>query len=177
MASVWEFSPFAPPSALGARTSHPRPPFTLNDHSQVRPGLPVCVARSCVIGMLPANDRVAMVTVPSGVGVLMADDANGRGLAVPPMPESPHRCMFKLVPFAVARNPIDVTGQFLNDPSLLDRRSSSPPSSSSRPPAFRPCPPAPPAKQPMRRRTSASPSSSRCSRRTSSTRAISGGCA
>ena len=29
--------------------------------------------------------------------------------------------MLELVPFAAARNPIDVTGQFLNDPSLLDQ--------------------------------------------------------
>ena len=108
-------------SVLGARTSHPRPPFTLNDHSQVRPGLPAYVARSCVIETLPANNRVAMVTVSGGVGVLMADDAAGRGLAVPPIPESPHRRMLKLVPFAAGRNPIDVTGQFLNDPPLLDQ--------------------------------------------------------
>ena len=122
MASVREFSPFAHdplPPALGARTSHPRPSFKLNDHSQVRPGLPACVARSCVIGTLPANDRVAMVTVPSELGVLMADDANGRGLTVPPMPEAAQRRMLELAPFAAARNPIDATGQFLNDPSLL----------------------------------------------------------
>ena len=29
--------------------------------------------------------------------------------------------MLELVPFAAARNPIDVTGQVLNDPTLLDR--------------------------------------------------------
>ena len=109
------------PSALGARTSHPRPLFTLNDRSQVRPGLPACEARSCVIGTLPANDRVATVTVSGGVGLLMADDANRRRLAVPPMPESPQRRMLELVPIAPARNAIDVTGQFLNDPSLLDQ--------------------------------------------------------
>ena len=127
-ASAGVFTPRPRPSALGARcsvlgarTSHPRPPFTLNDHSQVRPGLPAYVARSCVIETLPANNRVAMVTVSGGVGVLMADDAAGRGLAVPPMLESPHRRMLKLVPFAAARNPVDVTGQFLNDPSLLDQ--------------------------------------------------------
>ena len=79
------------------------------------------IARSSVVGTLPANDRVAMVTVSGGVGVLMADDANGRGLSVPPMPEAAQRRMLELVPFAAARNPIDVTGQFLNDPSLLDQ--------------------------------------------------------
>ena len=79
------------------------------------------IARSCVIGTRPANERVVMVTVSGGVGVLMADDANARGLDVAPMPEAAQRRMLELVPFAAARNPIDVTGQVLNDPSLLDQ--------------------------------------------------------
>ena len=79
------------------------------------------IARSCVVGTRPANERVVMVTVSGGVGVLMADDANARGLDVAPMPEAAQRRMLELVPFAAARNPIDVTGQFLNDPSLLDQ--------------------------------------------------------
>ena len=84
------------------------------------------VARSSVIGTLPANDRVAMVTVSGGVGVLMADDANRRGLALPEMREEAQRRLLEFVPFAAALNSIDVTGQLLNDPSLLDQRSSSP---------------------------------------------------
>ena len=64
---------------------------------------------------------MATVTVSGEVGVLMADDADGRGLAVPPMPEAAQRRMLALVPFVAARNPIDVTGQFLNDPSPLDQ--------------------------------------------------------
>ena len=35
------------------------------------------------------------------------------------MPAAAQRRMLELVPFAAARNPIEVTGQFLNDPSLL----------------------------------------------------------
>ena len=79
------------------------------------------IARSCVVGTRPANERVVMVTVSGGVGVLMADDANARGLEVAPMPEAAQRRMLELVPFAAARNPIDVTGQVLNDPTLLDQ--------------------------------------------------------
>ena len=41
--------------------------------------------------------------------------------AISPMPEEAQRRMLELVPFAAARNPIDVAGQFLNDPSLLDQ--------------------------------------------------------
>ena len=67
-----------------------------------------------------------MVTVSGGVGVLMADDANRRGLALPEMREEAQRRLLEFVPFAAALNSIDVTGQLLNDPSLLDQRSSSP---------------------------------------------------
>ena len=79
------------------------------------------IARSCVIGTLPANGRTALVTVSGGIGVLMADDANRRGLDVAPMPEAAQRRMLELVPFAATRNPIDVTGQVLNEPTLLDQ--------------------------------------------------------
>ena len=37
------------------------------------------------------------------------------------MPEAAQRRMLELVPFPAARNSIDVTGQFLSDPSLLDQ--------------------------------------------------------
>ena len=37
------------------------------------------------------------------------------------MPEAAQRRMLELVPFAAARNPNDVTGQFLNGPTLLDQ--------------------------------------------------------
>ena len=71
----------------------------------------------------PAGERAGSRWSPSraGVGVLMADDANRRGLDVAPMPDAAQRSMLELVPFAAARNPIDVTGQVLNDPTLLDK--------------------------------------------------------
>ena len=78
------------------------------------------IARSSVDGTLLANERVAMVPVSVGIRALMADDANRRWLKVPELPEEAQRRMLELAPFAAARNPIDVTGQFLNDPSLLD---------------------------------------------------------
>ena len=43
----------------------------------------------------------------------LADDANGRGLSVPMMPEAAQRRMLELVPSAAVRNPIVVTSQFL----------------------------------------------------------------
>ena len=79
------------------------------------------IGRACVVGQLPRNDKVALVTVSGGVGVLMADDAHDRGLDVAPMPDDAQAQMLEMVPFAGPRNPIDVTGQLLNEPTLLER--------------------------------------------------------
>ncbi len=79
------------------------------------------IAAACAIGQLPDNDRVGVVTVSGGVGVLMADEAAGRGLDVAPLPEAGQAMIKEMVPFAGARNPIDVTGQVINDVTLLPR--------------------------------------------------------
>lgn len=71
--------------------------------------------------IMPVDDRVGMVTVSGGVGVLMADAAAARGLDVAPLPEASQEKIRQLVPFAAARNPIDITAQVLNDFTLLDR--------------------------------------------------------
>lgn len=73
------------------------------------------------LGPVPANDRVGLITVSGGVGVLMADDAAERGLDVAPLPEGTQARMKELVPFAGVRNPLDVTGQVLNDSSLYEK--------------------------------------------------------
>jgi len=73
------------------------------------------------IGCRPRNNKVGLLTVSGGVGVLMADDAELRGLDVEELPE-PTQIKFKqIVPFAGVRNPLDVTGQIINDRSLLER--------------------------------------------------------
>jgi acyl-CoA synthetase (NDP forming) len=74
---------------------------------------------ACATAQRPANDRVGLVTVSGGVGVLMADAAADHGLDVTPMPQAPQDKIKKLVPFAATRNPIDITGQVVNDFSLL----------------------------------------------------------
>src|SRR5262249_60380342 len=60
-----------------------------------------------------------LVSVAGGVGGLMADAAAEQGLDVAPMPQAPQDKIKKLVPFAATRNPIDITGQVVNDFSLL----------------------------------------------------------
>jgi len=77
------------------------------------------VGMACATAQRPANDRIGLVTVSGGVGVLMADAAADHGLDVTPMPQAPQDKIKKLVPFAATRNPIDITGQVVNDFSLL----------------------------------------------------------
>jgi acetate---CoA ligase (ADP-forming) len=74
---------------------------------------------ACATAQRPANDRVGLVTVSGGVGVLMADAADDYGLDVTPMPQAPQDKIKQMVPFAATRNPIDITGQVVNDFSLL----------------------------------------------------------
>ncbi len=56
-----------------------------------------------------------------GAGVLMADAAEEGGLDLAPLSEQAQKEVISWVPFAAARNPVDVTAQVLNDPSILDK--------------------------------------------------------
>ena len=77
------------------------------------------VGYACLTGLRPAGDRLGIITMSGGAGVLMADAAADAGLAVPPMPVAAQARMLELVPFAASRNPVDVTGQIANDKALF----------------------------------------------------------
>jgi len=79
------------------------------------------IAAACAIGLLPPNDRVGLVTVSGGIGVLMADAAVRAGIEVSAMPEAAQESIRALVSFAAARNPVDITGHAVNDPTLTDK--------------------------------------------------------
>ncbi|MEM7422481.1 MAG: acetate--CoA ligase family protein [Pseudomonadota bacterium] len=69
----------------------------------------------------PAGRKIGLITISGGGGVLMADAAEDCGLDAAPMPEDAQAEMKTLVPFAGPRNPVDVTAQFFNDLSLIDK--------------------------------------------------------
>ena len=73
------------------------------------------------VGTIPRSDRIGLVTVSGGVGVLMADEAMERGLDAAPLPAAAQDRIKAMVSFAATRNPVDVTGQVANDRTLLDR--------------------------------------------------------
>lgn len=79
----------------------------------------VDVAHACSVGHYPTGNKVGLVTVSGGVGVLMADAAEEVGLEVPEMPEPVQKKLKELIPFAGVRNPVDTTAMMLNNLSLI----------------------------------------------------------
>src|SRR3954452_15009037 len=79
------------------------------------------IAYACTRGRLPASRRLAVMTMSGGAGVLMADAAEEGGLDLAPLSDAAQNEVISWVPFAAARNPVDVTAQVLNDPSILDK--------------------------------------------------------
>ncbi|MDQ2095145.1 acetate--CoA ligase family protein [Rhodalgimonas zhirmunskyi] len=71
------------------------------------------------IAPLPRGDRLGILTVSGGAGVLMADAAAKHGLSVPPMPDDAVARMLERNPFASPRNPVDITAQAINDFDLI----------------------------------------------------------
>lgn len=69
---------------------------------------------------LPASGRTGVLTVSGGVGVLMADEASNAGLELPEMPRAAQDALLREVPYAGARNPVDITGQTVAVPGLLE---------------------------------------------------------
>ena len=81
----------------------------------------VNIAYACTRGRLPRSRRLAVMTMSGGAGVLMADAAEEGGLELTPLSDAAQKEVVGWVPFAAARNPVDVTAQVLNDPSILDK--------------------------------------------------------
>ena len=79
----------------------------------------VDIAHACSVGHYPAGNKVGLVTVSGGVGVLMADAAEAKGLEVPAMPEPVQKKLKELIPFAGVRNPVDTTAMMINNLPLI----------------------------------------------------------
>lgn len=79
------------------------------------------VAYACARGIFPKSNRLGVITLSGGAGVLISDAAERHGLDVAPMPEAAQRTLKALLPFATVDNPVDTTAQALNDMGLLAR--------------------------------------------------------
>ncbi|MFK7942386.1 MAG: acetate--CoA ligase family protein [Paracoccaceae bacterium] len=79
------------------------------------------VAIACRPQIYPVGKKIGLVTISGGGGILMADAAEDAGLDIAPMPDDAQAAIKEVVPFAGPRNPVDVTAQFFNDFSLIDK--------------------------------------------------------
>ncbi len=77
------------------------------------------IAYACSAGKFPARASLGLASTSGGFGVMMADAAAEEGLDVPALPEAAQRRLKEIVPFAGTRNPVDMTGQYLNDESIV----------------------------------------------------------
>ena len=69
---------------------------------------------------LPAGNGIGIVTQSGGAGVLMADRAEELGLCVPVLTTATQDRLRPVIPgFGALGNPVDVTAQFIADPSIL----------------------------------------------------------
>lgn len=78
------------------------------------------VAYAASFGILPAEERLGLISVSGGMGIQMADAAERNGVALVPMPEHTQARLKRRLPFASPVNPVDITAQVFNDRALLD---------------------------------------------------------
>lgn len=78
------------------------------------------VAYACQFGRYPNGPKIGLQTISGGIGVQMADAASKKGFDVAPLPKSTQEKIKKLIPFAGVNNPVDFTGQVLNERKLLE---------------------------------------------------------
>jgi len=78
------------------------------------------VASAASAGQFPVRNRLGVVTISGGIGVLTADIAAQYDLAMPELPKKAQKAFKALMPLAAVRNPVDTTAQMLNDMPVLD---------------------------------------------------------
>ena len=78
------------------------------------------IAYACQFGRYPNGPKIGLQTISGGIGVQMADAASKKGFDVAPLPKSTQEKIIKLIPFAGVNNPVDFTGQVLNERRLLE---------------------------------------------------------
>ncbi len=78
------------------------------------------IAYACQFGRFPDGPKIGLQTISGGIGVQMADAASKKGFNVAPLPKVTQDKITKLIPFAGVNNPVDFTGQVLNERKLLE---------------------------------------------------------
>jgi acyl-CoA synthetase (NDP forming) len=80
----------------------------------------VDIAKLFAQGRLPKGNRVGVLSISGGSGVVFADAAVSGGLTLPPFSDSTLAALQKIVPwFGSPENPADITANVVNDPGLF----------------------------------------------------------
>lgn len=79
------------------------------------------VAGAALVSPLPKGRRLGIVTISGGAGVMAADEAAKCGLEVPELPAIAQKAVKDALPYAAARNPVDVTATVTNDFHLMQQ--------------------------------------------------------
>src|SRR3970282_2271845 len=73
-------------------------------------------------GKLPRGNRLAIITISGGAGILMTDEVIGRGMRMAELaPQTLDRLRGIVPSFGSLLNPVDVTAAIFNDPTLVNR--------------------------------------------------------
>jgi len=73
-------------------------------------------------GRLPKGNRLAIITISGGAGILMTDECIGRGMRLADLaPETVARLREFVPSFGSINNPVDVTAAIFNDLTLINR--------------------------------------------------------
>ncbi|MBL6954138.1 MAG: acetate--CoA ligase family protein [Alphaproteobacteria bacterium] len=78
------------------------------------------VASAASAGQFPDRNRLGIVTISGGIGVLTSDIAALHDLEVPELPAKAQKALKQLMPLAAVRNPVDTTAQMLNDMPVFE---------------------------------------------------------
>ncbi|MDB5812804.1 MAG: coA-binding domain protein [Betaproteobacteria bacterium] len=79
-------------------------------------------SRAFQCGKLPAGNRVAIITISGGAGILMTDECVARGMQVPQVTAATTDKLRDIVPsFGSLVNPIDVTAAIFSDLTMISR--------------------------------------------------------
>src|SRR5690606_19565389 len=80
----------------------------------------VQVAKLFLNGAIPAGDRLGIVSVSGGAGVMLADAADLAGFSVEPLSEATRTALAGVLPsYAKPQNPIDLTGTVVQQRELF----------------------------------------------------------
>jgi acyl-CoA synthetase (NDP forming) len=80
------------------------------------------LGRAFQCGKLPKGNRVAIITISGGAGILMTDECVSRGMQVPQLAPATIEKLRTFVPsFGSLLNPVDVTAAIFNDLTLIPK--------------------------------------------------------